>query len=64
MNLKDKKSIIFRLYDNTGSLILTEQVEGVKGNNIITLKEGNIPSGSYYLHARGVVGVKQLIINN
>ena len=63
MNLRDNKSIVFRLIDNTGRLILTKQVECLKGINNITLKEGNIPAGTYYLQAIGMEGVKQLRIN-
>ena len=64
MNLKDKKIIVFRLLDNSGRLLLTKQVEGVKGSNYFTLREGNIASGTYYLQAVGVEGVKQLRIEN
>ena len=64
MNLKDNKSLVFRLIDNTGRLIMTKQVEGSKGNNNINLKDGNIPSGTYFLQALGIEGVKQLRINN
>ena len=65
MNLKDNKTILFKLIDNTGRLLMVKQVEGMKGNSNITLREGrNIPSGTYYLQAVGVEGVKQLIINN
>ena len=64
MNLRDKKIIVFRLLDNTGRVQLVKQVEAVKGSNNITLKEGNIPSGVYYLQAIGIDGVKQLEIEN
>ena len=64
MNLKDQKIIVFRLIDNTGRVLLIKQVEGVKGSNNITLREGRyIPSGTYYLQAVGVEGVKQLRID-
>ena len=62
MNLKEGKTVVFRLIDNTGRVLMTKQVEGVKGINNFTLKEGNISSGTYYLQAVGVEGVKQLII--
>jgi len=63
MNLKEKKIVVLRLLDNTGRLLLTKQVEGIKGSNNITLREGkNVPTGTYYLQAVGVEGVKQLII--
>ena len=64
MNLRDKKIIVFRLIDNTGRVLLTKQVEAVKGSNNITLKEGNIAGGTYYLQAVGVEGVKQIRIDN
>jgi len=64
MNLADNKAIVFRLIDNTGRVLLVKQVEGVKGSNNITLREGNIPGGTYYLQAVGVEGVKQLRIEN
>ena len=64
MNLKDRKIIVLRLSDNTGRVILTKQVEGVKGTNNITLREGNIPTGTYYLQATGVEGeeVKKIMV--
>ena len=64
LNLNDKKTVVFKLSDNTGKTVMVKQVEGVKGNNNINLKEGNIASGTYYLQAVGVDGVKQLIINH
>jgi len=64
MNLRDNKTVVFRLSDITGRLLLMKQVEGIKGINNITLKEGNIASGTYYLQAVGVEGVKQLRIEN
>ena len=64
MNLSNKKTVVFRLLDNTGRLLLTKQVEGMKGSNSITLREGNILSGIYYLQAVGVEGVKQIRVEN
>ncbi len=64
MNLSNNKIIVFRLLDEQGRLLLTKQVEGVKGSNHFTLREGNIASGTYYLQAVGVEGVKQLRIEN
>ena len=64
MNLKDKKTIVFRLSDNAGRVLLVKQVEGVKGSNNINLNKGNIPSGTYFLQAAGIEGIKQLIIEN
>ena len=64
MNLRESKTVVFRLLDNTGKLLLAKQVEGVKGINHFTLREGNIASGTYYLQAVGVEGVKQLRIEN
>ena len=64
MNLLEKKTVVFRLLDNTGRLLFTKQADGVKGNNRFTLREGNIPSGTYYLQAVGVEVVKQLRVEN
>ena len=64
MNLKDNKAVVFRLTDNTGRVILVKQVNGVKGSNNITLREGNIANGNYYLQAIGVEGAKQLRVEN
>ena len=66
MNLKNNKTLVFRLSDNTGKLILVKHVETVKGNNNFTLNEGNIPAGTYYLQVIGVDGikeVKQIMVN-
>ena len=62
MNLREKKSILFRLVDNTGRVLMVKQVEGVKGSNNITLREGNIAGGTYYLQAVGIEGVKEIQI--
>ena len=64
MNLRENKTVVFRLIDNTGRVLMVKQVEGVKGSNNIILREGNIPGGIYYLQAVGVEGVKQIIIDN
>jgi len=64
MNLKDNMTVVFRLIDNTGRVLMVKQVEAIKGSNNITLREGNIAGGTYYLQAVGVEGVHQLIINN
>ena len=64
MNFTDNKSVVLGLLDNTGKALLTKKVEGVKGRNHITLKEWNIATGTYYLQAIGVEGVKQIIIKN
>ena len=66
MNLKDRKTIVFRLTDITGKLLMVKEVEGTKGSNNIILREGSqIPAGTYYLQANGVEGeaVKKIIIN-
>ena len=66
MNQKDRKTIVFRLTDITGKLLMVKEVEGTKGSNNIILREGSqIPAGTYYLLANGVEGVavKKIIIN-
>ena len=64
MNLRDKKIIVLRLLDNTGKLLLTKQVDGIKGINSYTLREGKVPAGSYFLQANGIEGpvVKKIFI--
>ena len=63
MNLKDNKTVVFRLLDKTGKLLMLKQVEGVKGGNNITLREERVVApGTYYLQAVGVEGVKQILI--
>lgn len=64
MNLSEKKIIVFRLLDNTGKLLFIKQVESDKGNSHFTLKDGNVPTGSYFLQATGVEGsdVKKILI--
>ena len=64
MNLSNNKTVVFRLLDKSGRLLMTKEVEGMKGANHFTLREGNIASGIYYLQAVGVEGVKQLRIEN
>ena len=66
MNLKDNKTLVLRLIDNTGRLLMVKQVEGLKGNNNFTFPvENGTPSGVYYLQAKGLEGedVKKIIIN-
>ena len=66
MNLKDKKTIVLRLIDNTGRLIITKQIEGVKGNNNFTIRPtSQLPTGTYFLQAKGIEEgeLKKIIIN-
>ena len=63
MNLKEGKTVVFRLTDNTGRAILVKQVEGLKGSNNITLREGNIATGNYYLQTE-VFGKEFIIIKS
>ena len=64
LNLSNKKIVVFRLLDEHGRLHLTRQVEGIKGNNQFTLREGSVPNGTYFLQAVGVEGVKQIRVEN
>ena len=66
MKLNDKKKIIFKLIDFSGKLLLTKQVEGVKGVNDIEVRQGNVPPGNYFLQAIGIEGeeVKKIIVGN
>ena len=64
MNLREGKTIVFRLVDNTGRVLLVKQVEGVKGsNNFILREQSQLPNGTYYLQAAGIDGeeVKKII---
>ena len=64
MNLKNNKTLVFRLSDNTGRILLVKEVEAIKGSNNINLREGNIPTGTYYLQAIGAEGleVKKILV--
>ena len=64
MNLKVGKTIELRLIDITGRVFMVKQVDAVKGSNHITLKQQKIPSGTYYLQAKGIEGeeVKKIMI--
>ena len=66
MNLHENKNIVFRLSDNTGRVLFVKQIVGSKGSNNIILRDGNIPYGTYYLHAVGMEGedVRKIIIVN
>ena len=65
MNLKDSKTLVFRLTDNAGRLLMTKKVEAVKGvNNIVLNEEQYVSPGTYFLQAVGVQGVKQLKVEN
>ena len=56
--------MVFRLSDNTGRILLVKEVEAIKGSNNINLREGNIPTGTYYLQAIGAEGleVKKILV--
>ena len=65
MNLKERKTVVLRLIDNTGKLMVIKQVEGMPGTNSITLKQdGKLPTGVYYLQALGLdgEGVKKVVV--
>ena len=67
MQLKNSKSLLFRLTDINGRVMMTKQSEGIKGNNILTLNPlSQLPSGVYYLQAIGLEGdnVKKVIVGN
>ena len=65
MNLKKNKTIVFRLSDIRGKVLLLKQVEGIKGADNIILKEGNISAGTYFLQIIGLEGeeVKKIMVN-
>ena len=64
MNLSNNKLIVLRLLDQSGNLLYTKQVEGIKGANQFLLKEVKLSSGIYYLQALGVDGetVKKVMV--
>jgi len=65
MNLKEAKTIIFRLMDNTGKVLLSKKTEGIKGSNDFQMSEDRpLNTGTYYLQAIGVEGeeVKKILI--
>ena len=65
MHLNENKSVVFKLMDNTGKVLLEQKKDCVGGNNSIVLLENNrLPAGVYHLLANGVGGekVKTLII--
>ena len=58
VQLKDNKTILFRLIDISGKVVMEQKKECLRGNNYITLQENNnVPFGTYYLQALGVEGV-------
>jgi len=58
LQLKDNKTILFRLIDVNGKVVMEQKKECLRGNNYITLQENNnVPFGTYYLQALGVEGV-------
>jgi len=67
MNLKANKSIVLRLSDNSGRVILVKEVEGVKGSNSFTFSSQNkLSTGTFYLQAIGVEceKVKKIMTGN
>jgi len=58
IQLKENKTILFRLIDINGKVIMEQKQECLRGNNFVPLRENNIvPAGTYYLQALGVEGV-------
>ena len=65
MNLKDNKTLVFRLLDYTGKVLLIKKAEGIKGSHDINLSEERLlNTGTYYLQAIGIEGeeVKKILI--
>ena len=65
MNLKQQKTIVFKLTDNNGKIILEQKKDCTSGNSTIILAENKVlASGVYYLVANGIEGnmVKKIII--
>ena len=62
---KENKSVVFRLTDNTGRIIVEQNKTCVIGSNSFELLPSKLlPAGVYYLHANGLEGnnVKSIII--
>jgi|GEM_PF-1618789 len=67
LNLKTPKSIVLRLLDNTGKVLLVKLIEGMKGNNAATINVQNkFSKGTYYIQAIGINGesIKKVIVAN
>ncbi len=65
LQLKESKSVIFKLTDNAGRLLLTQKRACVNGNNNIVLLDNKVlPQGVYFLSIEGIDGehIKTLII--
>ena len=65
MNLKNNKTVVFRLTDNTGRLLMVKDAEGIKGYNNFSLKQQiHLTAGTYYIQAKGMEGeeVKKIIV--
>ncbi len=65
MQTTESKSIVFRLTDNTGRVVMEQKKACVNGRNSFDLMESKLlPVGVYYLHANGIEGnnVKTIII--
>ncbi|MEI6184057.1 MAG: PKD-like domain-containing protein [Bacteroidota bacterium] len=59
MNLIENKTIIFRLSDSYGRILLSKKVEGIKGRNSISLvAENKLPERVYYLQGIGMEAEK------
>ena len=58
LQLKENKSIVFRLIDITGKVVLEQNRNCVRGINSITLQSNKSLSGTYYLQALGVDGME------
>jgi len=67
MNLKDSKTIVLRLLDNTGKVILVKQVVGIKGKNTLAISlKNHLNFGTYFIQAVGIEGetAKKIIAAN
>ena len=65
MTLKNNKTLVFRLTDYTGKLLMVKEADGKKGYNSFCLRQQiHLTTGTYYLQAKGVDGeeVKNIIV--
>ena len=65
LNLKEQKSIVFKLIDNNGRILLEQKKDCNSGtNNIILSENKQLSPGVYYLLANGIEGniIKKIIV--
>ena len=67
LQLKDSKTVLFKLVDVSGKILYMQKNDGIKGVNTFILRaEPLIPNGIYFLQVIGIEGdkVKKVIVQN